>query len=529
MRPQRSPPPLDVSGEGDSGSIVASKGEGGLQIRDTARTQKSRIFTDTMPLALFRVQIDRDQKKYAQAAPLIRALGTPGITTIESSWTEHSQPTGVHERSSSLRRGSFDVVGGKLGVLPEVEVDGIDVLVFDQLLPDKVGPLAGTVEIPIVPGRARRGQVNNEVRKAVLSWVFSPTPPPPMELEIEVVGTNNGAWASWRPMGTPVANQYGGYSDIVARIVGGGSGPLPDRPLKIALRVADVSNEPGVCMNFPLETGESPMSHRADLRFIPGANSDVKVTDHAARILKPALPELRARLASYDCGGWADVMAEAYLESGRILIGHLKGQPNERKLLVPDRDKTSKIARSWTSPGKDKEDLDDQPPGDGQPGDGFSNYEEYRGFMVGGAWKDGDPAKKEIFIRNNTPARAAGGVDLFEKISKLRVHRLDAGQMSDERVVNFNHGHAHAVDQHGLYLFYDPLKLNECWAETDDGRPGLPKNNIGNIHVGTFDNPMVMTMEGSVLIPRRYADPSIAHELGQVVRDTRPDDALRRR
>ncbi len=502
-----------VSGEGDSGSSVALKGEGGLLIRDTARTQKSRIHADTMLLALVRITVDRDQKTYALAAPLMRALATPGINTLESSWTEHSQPTGVQERSSGMRRGSFDIVGGTLGKLPDVEWDASDILVFDRPLPDKVGPLAGTAEIPIKPSRERRGKVNNEVRKAVLSWVFSPTPPPPMELEIDVVGASEGTWPDWRPKGHPAGIPYGGYVDIAARIVGGGSGPLPDRPQKITLRLADVSNEPGVCMNYPPESGDAPRSNRADLRFIPGANGDVKVTDHAAMIIKPAQPEIQARLASYDYGGWADVMAEAHLESGRILVGHVKGQPGERKLLVPDRDKTSKIARVWKSPGKDKEDLDDQPPGDGQSGDGFSNYEEYRGFMVGGIWKAGDPAKKEIFIVNKTQVRAAGGVDLFEKISKLRVHRLDPSQMRSDRVVNFNHGYAHAVDQHGLRIFYDPTLQNQCWAETDDGRPGRPKDNIGDVHVGTFDNPVVMTMEGTTLVPRRYADPSLAHEL----------------
>jgi hypothetical protein len=510
LRPDR-PSTYVVTGESHSSGTAESKGEAGLLIRDSEITQKSRIGTGTLPLAISRVQIDREQKKYALAVSLLEALGDSRIPSIQSSWHEHSQPSGFRETRSETLRGSTLVVNGKLGAHSDVEFSPAEVMVFDRALPDKVGLLQGSIDIPLVPGRERHGKVDKEVRKAVLYWSFSPTPPPPIDLEIEVVSTSAGTWPDWRPRATWVADSPGGHVDIAARVVSRG-GPLPDKPVKIALRLAEVSSEPGICVNFPEPAADAP-NGRPDLRFISNGNSEVKVTDLSAWTIKPPKPELQARLASFDYGGWADVMAEAYLESGRILVGRLKGKPGERRLLVPDRDPASKIARCWKSPGKDDEDLDDQPPGDGQAGDGFSNYEEYRGFRVGKVWKDGDPAKKEFFVRNEAPVLGAGGVALFEAITNLRVHRVDADEIrSSDRVVNFNKGHAHVVDQHGVRIFFDPNLKGACWAE-GDGKPGLPKGNVGGVHIGVFENRDVDTVVGGGVTRRPYVEPSLAHEL----------------
>lgn len=509
-RPDR-PASYVVSGESESSSTETSPGEASLPISDREVSQKSRIGTGVLPLALTRIQIDREKKTYAIGVPLLRVMGDPAIVAIQSSRHEHSQPSGYREtRNETLRGGA--VVNGKVGVHPDVEVSGTDLLVFDQALPDKVAALSGSIEIPLVPGRERKGKAEKEVKKAVLTWTFSPTPPPPIELEIEVADSKPDAWPAWRPKATWDPNVHGSTVDVVARVVTPG-GPLPDKPVKIALRLAEVSSEPGVCMNFPEQNADLPPNNRPDLRFIPEGSAKVRTTDLAAWVVEPDPPELRARLAAYDWGAWGDVVAEARLESGRILIGHLKGKPTEKRLLVPDREPDSRIARVWKSPGRDDEDLDDQPAGDGQAGDGFSNYEEYRGFRVDGVWKEGDPAKKELFVRNEVPM-AAAGVDLFEKLTQLRVHRVRPGEIrSGDWRVNFNQGHAHVVDQHGLRIFFDPSLKNECWAESKDGKgPGMPRY-IKGIHYGSFDNRVIAVTDGPVRSARMYADVAMAHEL----------------
>ncbi|MFA0782733.1 hypothetical protein [Fervidibacter sacchari] len=45
-------------------------------------------------------------------------------------------------------------------------------------------------------------------------------------------------------------------------------------------------------------------------------------------------------------------------------------------------------------------DADDTPVGDGTEGDGLSAYEEYRGMVVRGVWKEFDPKIKDMFVMN---------------------------------------------------------------------------------------------------------------------------------
>lgn len=104
-------------------------------------------------------------------------------------------------------------------------------------------------------------------------------------------------------------------------------------------------------------------------------------------------------------------------------------------------------------PANDDSEL--RPRGDGNEGDGFTLYEEYRGFVVNGRHVEGDPERRDFFVLNLAGADAAPGIALFEEISQLRVHsRLRRSEMSEElRLMNGNHADApHRVDQHGVWI-----------------------------------------------------------------------------
>ncbi|HXX92651.1 MAG TPA: hypothetical protein VEN81_03400, partial [Planctomycetota bacterium] len=187
---------------------------------------------------------------------------------------------------------------------------------------------------------------------------------------------------------------------------------------------------------------------------------------------------------------------------------------SETVLRIPHRPADSKIATVWTHQGADDEDGDDEPKGDGNKGDGLTNYEEYRGFMEGGVWKEGDPTKKDFFVRNEVPAMASAGVDLFESISKLKVHRLDKGEFrASDRVINFNHDEGpHKTDQHIVRIFFDPTCDHYCQALMKNG-PSTPKNLVDGVHVGVFTNIAVVGFSDKGLGARMYADGALAHEL----------------
>ncbi|MEI6499555.1 MAG: hypothetical protein WCP21_00855, partial [Armatimonadota bacterium] len=119
-------------------------------------------------------------------------------------------------------------------------------------------------------------------------------------------------------------------------------------------------------------------------------------------------------------------------------------------------------------------DDEDQPQGDFVPGDGFTLWEEYRGFLEGGKHIHGDPARKDYFICDTVRGRVRPGILLFEGISKLKVHKdLTVDELSPSRVMNRNHADGpHSVDQHGILVGQ---------RETDGtceaiGGPGTPKD-----------------------------------------------------
>jgi len=142
------------------------------------------------------------------------------------------------------------------------------------------------------------------------------------------------------------------------------------------------------------------------------------------------------------------------------------------------------------------EDNDPRPEADGYPGDGLTNYEEYRGFLVGGtsyrvemvngseelvAHKNDrihirtDPRVKDVFIYN----------EYQDDISWVRGTQLKPHQIFDTNflggsgsmIVNYNHGRHHGGEQNGLWLTRDNTLEAKGMAVTirDSDGPGVPR------------------------------------------------------
>jgi hypothetical protein len=85
-----------------------------------------------------------------------------------------------------------------------------------------------------------------------------------------------------------------------------------------------------------------------------------------------------------------------------------------------------------------------------EPGDGFSNYEEYRGFFINGIWDDTDPTHKDIFIYDEL----GFGVGLFTEMN-LTVSLINQDEFDEDKFMNFNRGYGTLESQDGqkgLYL-----------------------------------------------------------------------------
>jgi hypothetical protein len=128
---------------------------------------------------------------------------------------------------------------------------------------------------------------------------------------------------------------------------------------------------------------------------------------------------------------------------------------------LPHRSTGSRIARAWAErqklSGSDAEDLDAMPAGDGNAGDGFSNFEEYRGFVENRDHVRTKPARKDFFVQNAIGARALPGLMLFTDLTQLATHyELRTDEMPASRRMNVNRSadspRTSQEHQHGVIL-----------------------------------------------------------------------------
>ena len=184
------------------------------------------------------------------------------------------------------------------------------------------------------------------------------------------------------------------------------------------------------------------------------------------------------------------------------------------------------VADSWKQKNKAASlaDDDDNEKVEGQKdnGDGFTLYEEYRGWAENEKHIEGDPKRKDFFVLNRIGLNARPGIELFEQLSKLRVHsKLRLFEMSvKDRLMNGNHRDGpHRVDQHGVWVkTFTREKLGDNGADTPmtkagvAGRPGITKG-IGilsrNNTESVFNQPFNLPAQDAIFA----YDRAIAHEL----------------
>ena len=325
-----------------------------------------------------------------------------------------------------------------------------------QPLAGGAGELVGTASIPVPKPSGWEGEWDIDLK---VSWQIDVTLPP-VELVITIPG-----YDEWRPEGnikevTKLGNK------IVARATlkpkDGSSGGFTPKIKSIRFELLDTSREPGVCMNWPLDAKDKDY----DMRLVAVAGGKLRKLDQILEVTEPRKNDLgnyyaETQIDSYDFGGRASLQAICLLNDGREIEGVMKDVGPMPKL--PKMKKPGWVADSWKK-AHDVEKLaddDDNEKIEGQKdnGDGFTLYEEYRGWVEKGKHIEGDPKGKDLFVMNLIDADAKGGIALFARLSKLRVHsRLRDGKemAQEERLMNGNHRDApHRVDQHGVVISHE--------------------------------------------------------------------------
>ena len=264
----------------------------------------------------------------------------------------------------------------------------------------------------------------------------------------------------------------------------------------------DVSAEPGFCMNDgkqdddDLEFLYSDAIFHTPTREVNNDGQEVQIMD-----TKEPMRGCTALVKPHDYGAYGKVKVEVNI-CGMWYVAHVRGGEKDH-IDIPLDDDGNHIADGCKqNSGRAEDDLDSQPQGDGTPGDGFSNYEEYRGFMLDdGEWHDTSIDVKDFFVNFSS------GLDFysFPELSELRCHRLSYLQMDSNRVVNFNHDTAHILDQHGVRVEKGTISdLGDVEAA------GHTDSSVWPAYPGSVTNVIIDTSKGE-------AEEVVPHELGHCV------------
>lgn len=276
------------------------------------------------------------------------------------------------------------------------------------------------------------------------------------------------------------------------------------------LYLHNVSAVPGDCMNWP---ADNP-STEPDIKFspdMPGVLIDPLDPTHATTT-HDDLSEMDVIVETTDYGAWGEL--EVRCEAMGLKAKY--ADTGEELLRIPYDTNKNHIADAWEDDNgvKDKaakSDEDATPAGDGDPGDGLTIYEEYRGFYVDGKHLRTDPKVKDLFVANELGEDAVSGMQLLEGMSQLKVHgKLTTAELGPDRIINrYNDAPSHVVDQHGLKIVASPVPGMSMARGTG---PGTPKTCV-QVEICTTLSDWKTVSRGKSKTTTDYKAVIVAHEL----------------
>jgi hypothetical protein len=289
-----------------------------------------------------------------------------------------------------------------------------------------------------------------------LRFVLSPHPPEDVELIIEPPAN----YVRWMPVAGDNEKTAGDRVPIKVTLQKRGGGAPQSRPTRFTYNLWNTSREKGVCLNWPLNPEADPPP---DLQFELDANQHLVVegNDRQRAVEVSGALVGNVTVSSFDYGAYGEFEAIAELENGQFVYGNVQGRPSGELLKLPDCAPNSKVAKAFFNARglgqlADDDDSEADPVGDGFKGDGFTLYEEYRGFMHGDDWTALDPKKKDVSVLNNLRScpEVDAGIGIFERATGLNVHRLlREYQVRADNLINFNHTSGpHLTEQHVIRI-----------------------------------------------------------------------------
>jgi len=347
-------------------------------------------------------------------------------------------------------------------------------------------PYADQERRVLIDGRMRgsfsaRGRASEAGITRTVSW--------DLRRRLSIDGTLDTVDASWRPKLA---------SEVTVRAA---IEPSQGITARFRFTLFDVSREKGYAMN----AGGNGTG--LDLRFSstqPQAMGAVSETSDGYVIeTNDALTSAGVTMAAFDYGAWGRLKVEVNVQGEWYALDAASGGSS---ITVPLDTDGNRIWDTWEKNSgvlgqPASADEDDTPDGE-NTGDGFSNFEEYRGFMVGVDWVALVPTQKNLFIYD---ANALGFGD-FPSLG-LGTYSIDLDQfVISSRIVNFNRGYASAGAQRALHLQSRALPTPGELGRVSP-RVGTP-NQVNDVWVDTLE---------LMFEPSDATDSTIAHELGHAV------------
>jgi hypothetical protein len=350
--------------------------------------------------------------------------------------------------------------------------------------------------------------------------------------------------------------------ELTARIYAfkNGKWVYPGEKRKITFSFKEVSKELGICMNFPKkdisnanpdlffaddddkmkdftfdeDETDSDANKKCPTKILVDGDNPAHDHHYKKATTKKAVTEAKVVVRCEDYGAFGILTAEAEnceaLKPRESNAG-CSQELGDNDVKIPRDDNDNDIAdsaRSWDNISQDKygddstapanEDKDNTPVTDSYEGDGLTNYEEYRGFIIGKTnmrHRRTNINKKDVFIYDKDNLLTG-----FFSTSELIIHFIPGedyfnGNSTDQdsspdagtQVINCNRGHASGGEQHGLRLV--KITAAGLYGYTYGDGPGLPRvtNRVGI-------NRDLCTSAGE---PANQLSAVIAHELGHSV------------
>ena len=313
--------------------------------------------------------------------------------------------------------------------------------------------------------------------KLNITWALGGKTP---KARLTISPTDKKDYEDWIPIPDNVDDLFGDSESIyfTAKIEPKEEGKIEPKGI-IHFWLCDVSQEKGECTNFPL-FGDN----EDDLRFVPGPGLVIDPQNPRHAYTKSPCYEAIVEVEATDTGAYGVLQATCE-ELSLIAENELT---NTHYISIPMDNNNNHIADAWeeklgiySSSNTALDDFDNIPSGQRRNGDGYTLYEEYRGFVTLDGYCRTNPLEKDLFIYDQDRLIK----DYYEPLNpaELKLHYINPDLMrfsksvthKEHRWVNFNSNELMHAKQYAMHVIkWDTTLTKEignlpggkvCWEE----------------------------------------------------------------